>query len=798
MKQIKPWLEHLFPVLVFFILVSVYFAPLYTGKSLVQSDNVQFEGTTRELTEFREAGEEIGWTNAEFSGMPITVGSKYNIYRFFNRAFFYSLAPKPIMMMLALFIGFYILGSTFSERKWLNALFSFAFAFSTFNVISLEAGHDNKVVAIALMAPVLAGIIRAYRGELLLGGLITAFFGGFQLYFLHIQITYYLLILALGYAIFICIQTAISSKWPDFIRSSAILVIATVVAIGLNFGKLYSLYEYSNYSNRGGSELSSSNAGSGLDKDYALAWSNGLLEPFTIVFPYFHGGASSGEQISNTAEVYRQLSSRGVDRRTLQSITTSAPLYWGEQPFTAGPIYFGAIICFLSVLSLFNLRNQIKWWALAFIVLSILLSMGKSLEWFTDIFFYYVPLYNKFRSVTMIMSIGQLLVPLLALLILDQLLDKKGWTGDLKKPLFKSFALIVFLGVIFLLFGSVFFDFQGPNDSQYGFPDWLLNALVLDRISLFNQDIFRTLILVGLVFVILWLLSIEKIKNEIALTVLALLVIGDLWLVNRRYLKEDDFQRKTRVTESTFSPSQADIQIKRDTSYYRVLNLTVNPFSDGLTSYHHFSAGGYSAIKMQRYQELIDQYLSQVDQGVLGMLNTKYLIVNGSSGPQVQRNIEALGNAWLIQTLNLVADADEEIEAIGNINLAREAVYDYRFSEVVSKSAYSGHGVLELVNYHPEEMTYRYSSKEDQFGVFSEIYYAPGWNAYIDSEEVDHIRVNYILRGMELPAGNHEIVFKYEPVSVKYGDVFSGFFMLVLIVSGGFLGYNRFKERVKR
>lgn len=773
MNHIKPWLWHLLPISIFFILTSIYFSPLYTGQSLVQSDNIQFEGTMSELNEYRGKGEEIRWTNAEFSGMPITGGSEYNIFRYINGVFFYSLAPKPIMMMLALFIGFYVLGCTMTDRKWLAAIFSFAFAFSTFNVISLEAGHDNKVIAMAFMAPVLAGIIRAYRGEIMLGGMMTAFFGGFQLYFGHIQITYYLLLMAIGYAVYMLIKTYQNKQWQDFVKSSAVLLMATIVAVGCNFGKLYSLYEYSSYSTRGGSELSANTSGSGLDKDYALAWSNGVLEPFTVLFPYFYGGASSGEELSEGSEVYKELTSRGVDRRTIQNITSSAPLYWGDQPFTAGPIYFGAVVCFLMIFGLFYINDNIKWWALTFIVISVLLSMGKNLEWFTDIFFYNVPLYNKFRSVTMIMSMGQLLVPLLGMMALDKLIENQNKWSSLKQPLFKSLAVIATTSLLFLLFKSVFFDFEGQNDSQYGFPDWLLNALVADRKQLFNQDIFRTLLLTLLVGAAVWLFTLGKLKQVYFISLIAVFVLFDLWLVNKRYLKSDDFDRKARVTQNTFTPSAADVAIQRDTTYYRVLNLTTNPFSDGITSYHHFSAGGYSAIKMQRYQELIDRHLSQVDASILGMLNTKYFIVPDQQGNAgVQRNGKALGNTWLVKNVRSVANADEEIAAIGEIDLKNTAVYDQKFTEYLDgKKEFDQSGSISLKSYHPEHLVYDFNSNNEQLAVFSDIYYLPGWNAYVDAEKVDYIRVNYLLRGLGIPAGSHTIEFKYEPVSQVIGDV---------------------------
>ena len=790
----KGYLNHLLPIVLFFIVVSIYFAPLYTGKVLSQSDNIQLSGSMKEVADYREKGEVIHWSNKEFSGLPILSSSEYNPFGFFSRGFFGGFVPKPIMMVFVLFIGFYILTQVLGVSKWLSAISALAFAFSSFNFISIEVGHDNKVLAMAFMAPVLASVILAYRGRLLLGGVLAYFSAGYQLYFGHIQITYYLLIIVLAYMIIVIVQVVRSKEWVPFLKSTGILVLATALAIGSNFSKLYSTLEYSSYSNRGGSELASDKAsGSGLDKDYAMAWSSGVLEVFTVVFPYFHGGAT-GEAVDNDSNTIESLNNKGVNQQTINSIREQVPLYWGDQPFTQGPIYFGITIFLLFILALFVLDGPIKWWGIGLTALSFFLAMGKNLEWFNDFFFYYVPLYNKFRSVTMSFSIGQLIVPLLGVLALDKVIA----SDRLKKVSIKQITYSIFilggLGIFFILFKSAFFDFKGANDSSYGFPEWLINAIIRDRKSLFVSDIIRSIIFLLLSGGAIWAYLKGYVKLKYSLIAFGLLVLIDLWGVNKRYISEADFQAKRR-TGNLIQPTQADQQIFKDEGYFRVFNTTRRLDQDGITSYYHYSVGGYNAIKLQRYQDLIERHLGQGNQKVINMLNVRYFILSTEeSGPIAQRNDGALGNAWFISRLKAVDGAQEEIDQLNKIDPKKVAVYDEDFGNVFNESStYSQEGSIQLTSYHPEELKYNFNSNSNQLVVFSEIYYAPGWNAYIDGEEVDYGRVNYLLRGLEVPAGKHTITFKYEPVSTRIGNkiILSSFFLFVVLGLGGSYFYRK-------
>lgn len=797
MKLNSSIFKSLIPIVGFFILASIYFGPLYSGKILVQSDNVQLTGVNKEIFDYREKGDPIYWNTKEFSGRPVLGTSNYNPFGYANRLLFNGEGlPKPVMMLFMLFVGMFILFRVFKVSVWLAGLGAMAYAFASFNVISIEVGHDNKVMAMAFMAPVLGGVILAYRGDLLKGALLTVIAAGFQLFYGHIQITYYLLLMVLGYVIIVLIDTIKNNTWSQFVKASLVLAGATIIAAGCNFTKLYSTLEYADYSNRGGSELSQGEGSqvsqTGLDKEYALSWSSGKMETFTLIFPYFHGGASS-EKLDSDSRTAIALNQNGVPQQSAQGFLQNVPLYWGDQPFTGGPIYFGAIICFLFILSFFVLDGPIRWWGLALAALSILLSMGKNLEWFTDIFFYYFPLYNKFRSVTMILAIAQLVMPLLGIMALDKIIAENG-DKRVEKTVLQVGGAIIALGLFFVFFKNSFFDFAGQNDQAYNLPEWLLNAIQADRKDLFNWSIYRAIIFILVLIAGIWSIYRNWFKSGVVIGILAVVILIDLWSVDKRYVSSDDFATKKRVSEQQFAPTAADKQILKDESYFRVLNLTAqNPFSDGLTSYHHHSILGYNAIKMQRYQELIDRYIRNVDKTVLNMLNTKYIIGKGQNGPMAQMNAEACGNAWLVKNLQIVNNADEEIDGIADLEPKEAALIDKQFLNITTGQSYSGDGSIALKNYHPEEMTYSFNATQPQFAVFSEIYYRPGWNAYLDGNKVDYARVDYVLRGMELPAGQHEIVFKYEPVSLRVGKyVILGcsLILLALIVYAGFISYK--------
>ena len=793
MEKLKSIAPHALAHLIFFLVVSVFFFPLYQGKDLVQSDNVQLRGTLSEVADFqKEEGRIIKWSNKEFSGMPTLTGSRSSPYYYFQAAVS-TLLKAPVLISLFLFSGFYILLSAFNCQFWVRSLGSFFYAFSTFNLISLEAGHDNKVYAMAFMAPILAGVVWAYRGNLTRGMIVTALATGYQVYFGHIQISYYTIIILLTYTIYQLVTNGQQGQIQALLKPSVILIFAGILGVMMVIPKIWAIQEYSAYSNRSGSELRQSESAekpAGLDKDYAYRWSNGQMEIFTIAFPYFHGGASM-EPLGNKSNTGEVLRANRVDRRTADQILSRVPLYWGEQPGTAGPIYFGILVVFLFVLGYFLLDKSFMIWATSLCVLGFLLSMGKNLQWFSDLFFDYIPLYNKFRSVTMIMSIPQLVFPLVASLALTRLLDENTEKARKMRAIKVSTGIVFGVGLFFLLTKKLFFDFASAADvgmQNAGYPDWLMDAIVSDRVRVFNGDIIRSLVLTGLFITGLFLLYWQKIQLKFLVVLVFLISVFDLWMVNRRYIRNEDYFSSTRDLQA-LNPSQADLQIQADQTYYRVLNLTVDPFNEGVTSFHHHNIGGYNAIKIQRYQDLIERYISTVNEQVLNMLNTKYFIVDQGNGPYAQLNGSAFGNAWLVNQLEWVDGPNEEIEKLGQIDLAATAVIDANYQSMIDETNFSGAGTISLTQYDPEYLAYDFQSSSSQFAVFSEIWFGPGWVAKIDGNEVPHQRVNYVLRGLKVEPGEHKIEFFYQPKSQKIGEVvaWSSSFLVMLLLIGAIL-----------
>lgn len=766
MIHIKKLAPHLIVFGLFTVVVLAYFSPLLSGKSLVQSDNIQLTGTQREYTDYKAQGEQILWTNTEFSGMPKVTGWEYSPFRIIYVSI-QSVLKRPLLLIFTLFIGFYILLRTFDVNHRIAGIGSFAYSFSTFNMLSIEAGHDFKIMAIGLMAPVLAGLFKIYRDKKYFEGGLTLFISaGLQLYFAHVQITYYLLIICLVYFIFELVKAIRNQTTKSLISSTSVVAVVVLLAFGTHAFKYIYLYQYGKSSTRGGSELQSAPNKDGLTKEYAFAWSNDGLETLTLMFPYLKGG-SSGEVLSNRSEMYKSLNAQNVDRRSINQVLSRVPLYWGNQPFTGGPIYFGILIFLLFVFGLRYIKGILKWWVLTISILGLVLAMGSNAGFISNVFFDYVPLYNKFRSVTMILCLPQLGFSLLGFVALDRYLKEENRSiNDWKAPL----MIVGGLCILFLV-GKGMMSFSSAKDAQLGYPDWLINALEEDRSRLLRNDILRSFFFIAVFGAAIYLHLKNVLKLHVIIAAVGILVLFDLWAVNRRYLDKSDFISKSRSQGQTFAPTFADQQIQQDKDYYRVFNVTRNAFSDGLTSYHHFSVGGYSGIKLQRYAEIIDRYLGQGYPSVLNMLNVKYFIVNHDNSPVAQRNTDVLGNAWLVNSISVVNSPDEELEGIEELNPEVEAIMDSRFSSYLSNSQkqYSGEGSIRLDSYDPEELIYSFSSIDQQMVVFSEIFYQPGWQAFIDDSPVPHVRVNYILRGMEVPAGDHKITFKYAPPAKTLG-----------------------------
>lgn len=791
LKWVAP---HFLALVVFLVILFLYFSPTLSGKKLVQSDIIQSTGALKESIEYQKKGEEVLWSNSGFGGMPVWRGYGSNVIHYVHD-FISTILPVPVLLCFLGFAGFYILLKTLRLNNWLSFAGAAAYAFSTFTIISIEVGHINKVFDMVFMAPVIAGFILIYRGRYLPGTAILTLFLSLQIFYSHVQITYYLVIICFIYVITEFIISIREKTVPAFIKSSIFILIACILAVAPNIAKLWTMSEYVKSTTRGGTELvqaGKKEEAGGLSKEYALSWSNSIPETMTLFIPYFYGG-SSHENLGTSSNAYQALAKNGY-RSEAKEFSRNVPLYWGDQPFTAGPVYIGAIICFLFVLGLFIVKSHLKWWILVTTILAIMLSWGRNLEWFTDIFFYYVPMYNKFRAVTMILSIVQVMLPLLGFLALRDIQLERVSRQEVLNGLKWSTIIMGGIALLFVLMGGAFFDFTSVNDAKLQLPDWLMNAIVEDRKDRFRLDAFRSLFFVLATAGLTWMWVQDKVRPLAFYLLLSGLIIIDLFMVDKRYLNSDDFKYKTNFEKEIFQTTEADDRILADKDpYFRVFNVTTDPTGDGITSYYHKSLGGYSAIKLRRYQDIIDSALMKNNRAVINMLNTKYFIGrNQQTGEAVaQLNPEAMGNVWFVDGYKLVKNANEELKSLENFNPAQTAIIDERFKDQVQGKTFSKdpEGSIRLTSYHPDKLVYKSKSSKEQLAVFSEIYYQPGWNAYIDGKLVPHFRTDYILRGMVVPAGEHTIEFRFEPKSYFVGKKISlagsvGLVAFLLVVVG--------------
>jgi hypothetical protein len=802
----KKALPYISAVIIFLIITFVYLSPILEGKMLQQGDTKSWRGAAKEILDFRVKynGEEPLWTNSMFGGMPAYMISMLtpsnNIITFFDKLMHLFTLPTPANMIFVYFLGFFILLLVLGVNPWLSIAGALAYGFSTYFFIIIEAGHNTKAQAIGYMAPVFAGIILTMRGKYIWGAILTALFLALEIKMNHIQMTYYLMLLVIIYIVADLFQKIKEKKLNVFIKGIVALLFAVIIAVATNTTNLWTSYEYSKYTIRGKSELSFNPEikTKGLDLDYATQWSYGVDETFTLIIPDFKGGSSNGK-LGEGSETYQVLKQNNIPN--IKQITSQMPMYWGTQPFTSGPVYVGAIFVFLFVLGLFIVKGPMKWTLLIGTILSILLSWGKNFMPLTQFFFDYFPLYSKFRAVSSILVIAELTIPLLGILALHKIITNQVKNEELLK--YGKITLIITGGItlFFALFGSGFYNFTGPQDSQLPYPDWLMNAIIADRKSAFTTDAWRSFIFIVLTAGLIWAYIKKIINLNVFIPIIILLVIFDMFPVNKRYFDNSNFTSKRNV-EVPFQMTDADRLILQDTDpNFRVFNVTTNPFNDAATSYFHKSVGGYHGAKLRRYQDMIEHHISKNNVKVLNMLNTRYFIVPGQDKePQVQRNIAALGNAWFVDNYKIVENADSEITALNNFEPATTAIIDKRFENFVKefKNGKDTLSNISLVNYKANHLTYKSSTQKDELAVFSEIYYEKGWNAYIDGKEVPHFRVNYILRALMIPKGEHKIEFKFEPKSYKNGEKIgyasSIFLLLALLGMIGKEGYTYFKR----
>lgn len=811
----KRLLPHAAALLTFAVLTILYFMPYYQGMKLNQGDITQWEGMSREITEWNKnhPDEPALWTNVMFGGMPGVQISLTFAGNFVDK-FIHALRvifPETSVLMFLMFTGFYVLLLCLEVEAWLGLAGALAYGFSTFFImVSIEAGHNTKVQAISLMAPVLGGVILAYRKNILMGAAITAFFLSMLIDSNHFQIAYYMMMILGFVGVYYFITSLLEKQILRFIKATGMLILAGVLAVLPNVGMLWSTQEYAKETIRGGSseltQKQEATKGGGLDFEYASRWSYGWAdgEILTILIPNMVGGASGGE-LSESSYTYKDMLNRGVSENQAQQYIRQMPLYWGNQPFTSGPVYFGAAVCFLFLFGMLIVKNNIKWPLLAITVFAVLLGLGHNTPFFKWMF-NLLPYFNKFRTPTMALCMAQLTMPLVALLALKEIMSGNVSKEDCIKKLKIAAGIIAGIIIIFGVLGGMFFDFSATSDKQYydSGSGWLIDAIKKDRASLLRIDAFRSLFFVAAAFGLIWFLLQKKLSKTMYVGGIGLVFLLDGWLVGKRYLNADNFVEANQY-QNVHTPTQADLDILKDSDpHYRVFNLTRDPFNDAMTSYFHKSVGGYHPAKLIRYQDLIENHISKNNISVLNMLNTKYIIQQHpeTKQPIAQRNPDALGNAWFVQDIQWVKNADEEMAALTGFNPARTAVIDVRYKSLVGKESFEpdSAAVIRLLQYSPNKLTYAANAATSQLAVFSEIYYNEnkGWNAYLDGKKVSHLRVNYVLRALPIPAGAHQLEFRFEPKSVIEGNkiAYAGSFLLFAFVIGtfGFAGFRKMKE----
>lgn len=832
----KKFLPDLIAILAFIVISFIYFFPAITeDRILFQHDTVAGAGAGQEAKEYYEkTGERTRWTNALFGGMPTyQMSPSYDSTEplTFVQKVYHLFLPNYVWLTFIMMLGFYILLRAFGIPTWLSGLGGIIWAFSSYFFILIAAGHIWKFITLAYIPPTIAGIVLAYRKKYLLGGIVTALFMAMQILSNHVQMTYYFL-----FVILFMVGAFFEDAWrkkelPQFFKATGVLIIAGLIGVSINLSSLYHTYEYSKETMRGKSELKYEGAAakqtsSGLNRDYITQWSYGIGETFSLLVPNVKGGAS----------VPLSRSEKAMEKANpmYSSLYSQLTQYFGDQPMTSGPVYVGAFVLMLFILGCFIVKGPMKWALLGATIFSILLSWGKNFMGLTDFFIDYIPMYNKFRAVSSILVIAEFTIPLLAILTLKEILTKPELLKEKLKYIYISFGLTGGLALLFAIAPRLFFPTYIPANEmaalQNALPADQLSPIVANleemRVHLFTSDAWRSFFIVTIGTLLLLAYNAKKLKATWTVAAIALLCLGDMWSVNKRYLYDEQFVPKSEQT-ATFRKSQTDELILQDQSPdYRVLNFAGNTFEENNTSYWHKSVGGYHAAKLRRYQEMIDHHIAKEMQAayqevataggqmdsvnaakfpVLNMLNTKYFIFPaGQQGQTVPiENPYAFGNAWFVDKVQYVNNANEEIDAIGQVDLQQTAIVDSKFKAAL-KEVNEGYkdslSTIRLTGYEPNQLVYETSSPKDGVVVFSEIYY-PGWTATIDGKPADIARADYILRAMNVPAGKHTIEMRFDPQSlhVTEGIAYGAMALLLIgVIILVWINRKKYGESIKK
>ena len=816
---------HIAAILLFIIISFMYFSPVLDGKQLIGHDTESWMCMAKETMDFNTSHDETTlWTNSMFGGMPayqISMIQPYNIMKYVEGVI--MLFPGSVYNLILYLIGFYILLLAFKVNPWLAIVGAIAFSFASYNFIIIAAGHNSKAITIAYMAPLIGSVFMAFRHNKIAGSLLTAIFLSLAVRANHVQILYYSLYILLFFGVVELIYCIKEKSYKSFFQSTGLVLVAALVAVGMNATSLLTTNEYAKYTMRGDSNgltIDKDSSQKGLNTDYITNWSYGVDETMTLLIPNFKGG-SSAATLQADSETGKKLKGFGVPNVDSMLKTMQLPLYWGPQPMTSGPVYIGAIICFLFVLGFFLLEKRILFWLVPMIALTLMLSWGDNFLWLTQLFIDYVPLYNKFRTVSMMLVATGFGITLIAVLALKEVFSEKTDKQKLIRNVGISAGIVGGIAAIYALIPSLAGSFVADSvknaaDAQFqGDYAFLKETLPLDRAALLRSDALRSLGFVLAAAGLIWLYAKNLLKPNVAYVFLAVLMLFDLVPVAKRYLNNDNFARK-RHLETLIEPSVADNIILQDKTQYRVLDASTNIFNDAKPSYFHKNIGGYHAAKLRRYQELINmQIQGEIGQlfgafgrattadvitntmdslGVLNMLNMKYLIYNKEAAPLV--NPHANGNAWFVKNVRIAADANEEMKLLGEIDTKSDLVVDKVSATVLPTQLTTDTTAhITLAKYQPNDLVYNFSSKTDQVAVFSEVYYDKGWNAYINGKEVPYVRANYLLRAMPLKAGVYDIEFKFEPKSYSVGNTIAIISSILLLL--GIVAYGVFTVRSK-
>ena len=832
MRTYKKFLPDVVVVLVFAIISFAYFlVPVTQGKILFQHDASAGVGSAQELTEYQNrTGETTRWTNSIFGGMPTyqmspSYQSTDGLSQVMNA--YHLWLPDNVWFLFAYLLGFYILLRAFDFRQTLAALGSIMWAFSSYFLIIIAAGHLWKVMALAYLPPMIAGIVLAYRGRYLSGFIVTALFTAFEIKANHVQMTYYYLFIILFMVIAYLVKAVREKQLSGFMKSTGVVAAAAVIGIAINLSSLYHTWQYQKESMRGKSELVKKNAAnqtsSGLDRDYITQWSYGIDETLTLLVPNAKGGATVPLSKNATAMAKADPQIQSM----IPQLYDAIPQYFGTQPGTSGPVYVGAFVLFLFILGLFIVRGSMKWALLAATVLSVLLAWGHNFMGFTNFFLDYIPMYAKFRTVASILVIAEFTIPLLAALALKKIVDEPEVLTKQMKFVYISLALTAGVALLIALFPGMMEPFISDQERQMitsiqgmdgNTANTILSNIATMREAMVSADAWRSVIIILIGFALLFLYKMKKLRADYMVICMAVLCLVDMWQVDKRYLNDEMFVPKSE-RDMPHQATSTDLAIMKDKSLdYRVLNLASNTFNENETSFFHKSIGGYHPAKLRRYQEMIDAYIApemqaamqaiaakngnmqEVDGAkvfpVLNMLNTKYFILPLQGGATMPlQNIYAQGNGWFVDKINYVADANAEYAGVGKIDVRHEAVADKKFESVLGKAqSNDSTAKVKLVKYEPNNLQYTIDSKKGGVVVFAEIYY-PGWTATIDGQPAELGRVNYILRALNVKAGKHTVVLDFHPTSISTTETIAYIAIVILLLAIIGAGYMRFKNR---